>query len=202
MMKLHLIENYFIPATILDLGANNGQWYSVAKKQWPLSEIFSIEANKDCEPYLSELNSNYKICLLAKDNKQYDYYKRISQPDQATGNSIYKELTHFFQEGNYIIESIKGVTLTDLLANRTYDLIKLDTQGSELDIISGGIEIIKRAKGVLIEVSLTQYNLNAPLYDEVIQFMNNLNFKLVEILDESHNHGSNQQDILFLNKNL
>jgi FkbM family methyltransferase len=201
-MKLHLIENYFTPTTILDIGANNGQWYSIAKKQWPSSEIYSIEANKDCEPYLSKLNPNYKICLLAKDNNLYNYYKRLSQPDQATGNSIYKELTHFFQEGNYTIESTKGITLTDLFIDKTFDLIKLDTQGSELDIMSGGIEIIKKAKGILIEVSLTPYNENAPLYNDVIQFMSNLDFEPIDILDESHNHGSNQQDILFLNKNL
>jgi CDP-paratose 2-epimerase len=29
-----------------------------------------------------------------------------------------------------------------------------------------------KAKGILLEVSLTQYNENAPLYDDVIQFMN------------------------------
>ena len=55
----------------------------------------------------------------------------------------------------------------------------------------------KKAKGILLEVSLTQYNENAPLYDEVIQFMNDFGFKIGEILDEQQNHGSHQQDILF-----
>jgi len=55
---------------------------------------------------------------------------------------------------------------------------------------------------MLLEVSLTQYNEGAPLYDDVISFMDNIGFTLKEVLDNSYNHGSHQQDILFINKNL
>ena len=82
-----------------------------------------------------------------------------------------------------------------------FDLIKIDTQGSELDIITGGINLCNKAKGILLEVSLTQYNEGAPLYQEVISFMENIGFIPKVILDEARNHGAHQQDILFLNNN-
>jgi short-subunit dehydrogenase len=116
------------------------------------------------------------------------------------GNSIYKELTQFYSDDQLDIIKKKGIKLDDLFTEDTeFDLIKIDTQGSELDIINGGSKLCSKAKGILLEVSLTQYNENAPLYNDVIQFMNEFGFIKTEILDESKNHGSHQKDILFIN---
>lgn len=200
-MNLSKVQNYFYPYRILDIGANIGQFHILVKQTFQNSYIFSIEASDDCEPYLKQITKNYYIGLLAKDNTEYDFYSR-KDCSTGTGNSIYKELTHFYSEDQLEIIKKQGIRLDDLFTNDTeFDLIKIDTQGSELDIINGGIELCKKAKGILLEVSLTQYNENAPLYDEVIQFMGNIGFTPKEILDEQHNHGSHQQDILFINQN-
>jgi hypothetical protein len=114
---------------------------------------------------------------------------------------MYRELTPFYSDDQIEIIKQCGIKLDDIFTEDTeFDLIKIDTQGSELDIITGGIELCKKAKGILLEVSLTQYNENAPLYDEVIKYMKNIGFIPKDILDESKNHGSHQQDILFLNE--
>jgi FkbM family methyltransferase len=199
-MNLFKVQNYFYPYRILDIGANVGQFHQIAKKTFPESYIFSIEASKECEPYLKQITDHYLITMLAKDNSEYDFYSRKNDPT-CTGNSIYKELTQFYSDDQLDIIKKKGIKLDDLFTEDTeFDLIKIDTQGSELDIINGGSKLCSKAKGILLEVSLTQYNENAPLYDEVIQFMDNFNFKIGEILDEQNNHGSHQQDILFINE--
>ena len=82
----------------------------------------------------------------------------------------------------------------------TYDLIKVDTQGSELDVIEGGKEICKKAKAMLLEVSFNEYNKDAPLSEEVINYMKDFKFKPAAVLGIEMNHGSHQQDILFLNE--
>lgn len=197
MMNLAKVADYFYPYRILDIGANIGQFHEIAKQVFPQSYIFSIEASKDCEPYLMQLTENYYIGLLAKDNATYDYYSR-KDASTGTGNSIYRELTPFYSDENLEVIKEVGIRLDDLFTKDSeFDLIKLDTQGSELDIISGGMELVSKAKGLLLEVSITQYNEGAPLYNEVISYMDNIGFKPVAILDESRNHGSHQQDILF-----
>jgi FkbM family methyltransferase len=201
-MNLAKIVDYFHPHRILDIGANIGQFHKLAKQVFPQSFIFSIEASPDCEPYLKEFTEDYYIGLLAKDNSTYNYYSRKDAPT-GTGNSIYRELTKFYSDDKLDVIKQVGIKLDDLFTEDSeFDLIKIDTQGSELDIITGGMELIKKAKGVLLEVSLTQYNEGAPLYDEVITFMQSINFEVVDILDEARNHGAHQQDILFLNRNL
>lgn len=200
-MNLYKIQEYFLPYRILDVGANIGQFHKLAQSTYPEAFIFSIEASPECEQSLKEITSNYYIGLLAKDNSEYNFFSRKDAPT-GTGNSIYRELTHFYSDDKLEILKQTGIKLDDLFEEDSeFDLIKIDTQGSELDIISGGLNLCKKAKGILLEVSLTQYNEGAPLYDEVISFMQNLGFKAVAILDEARNHGAHQQDILFINEN-
>jgi FkbM family methyltransferase len=199
-MILSNITKYFYPDRILDIGANIGQFHLIAKKSFPSSFVFSIEASKECEDSLKAITDSYYIGMLAKDNSQYKFYKRKGDPT-CTGNSFYKELTEFYSDDQLDIINEEGIMLDDLFEeNSEFDLIKIDTQGSELDIITGGINLCKKAKGILLEVSLTQYNEGAPLYKEVVEFMKGIGFTLTEILDESRNHGAHQQDILFINE--
>ena len=199
-MNLSKITNYFYPDRILDIGANVGQFHSLCKQYFPISYIFSIEASDECESYLKQITDQYYIGLLAKDESDYKFYSLKNNPVN-TGNSIYKELTEHYSDSNLEVINKKGIKLDNLFELESeFDLIKIDTQGSELDIISGGVQLCSKAKGILLEVSLTQYNENSPLYNEVIEFMNNFGFKKVEILDENNHSSVHQQDILFIKK--
>ncbi len=199
-MKLYKVQDYFHPYRILDIGANIGQFHTLAKSIYPEAYVFSIEASPECEQHLKQITDQYYIGLLAKDTLEYDFYSRKDAPT-GTGNSIYRELTHFYSDDQLEIIKQKGIKLDNLFEpDSEFDLIKIDTQGSELDIITGGINLCKKAKGILLEVSLTQYNQGAPLYREVLTFMKEFGFRPEAILDESRNHGSHQQDILFIHE--
>jgi FkbM family methyltransferase len=110
---------------------------------------------------LETFNVDYSICLLSDSEKEVDFYIRKNEP-RCTGNSIYRENTSFYDDDQIIVEKKQTKTLSNLLNNQTFDLIKIDVQGSEIDIINGGLDIIKEAKGILMEVSLMEYNQNAP----------------------------------------
>jgi len=197
-MQLYKINSHFYPYRILDIGANIGQFHQLAKQTFPDSYVFSIEASNECEEYLKQITDQYYIGLLAKDNIDYDFYSRKST-DIGTGNSIYRELTSFYSDEQVKIIKKQGIKLDDLFeADSEFDLIKIDTQGSELDIIEGGINLCSKAKGILLEVSLTQYNEGSPLYGDVVEFMKTIQFTPVEVLDETRNYGGIQQDILFI----
>lgn len=200
-MELYKIQNYFYPYRILDIGANIGQFHLLSKQTFPNAYIFSIEASDECEEYLKQITDQYYIGLLTKDNIEYDFYSR-KNTGTGTGNSIYRELTSFYSDDQVKIIKKQGIKLDDLFENDSeFDLIKIDTQGSELDIIKGGINLCNKAKGILLEVSLTQYNENSPLYDEVISFMGSIDFHPTEEIGYGHHPMTNeliQKDILFL----
>ena len=201
-MSLESIKKYFEPKSILDIGANVGQFYNEIKNIFPNSYYYLIEGSESCEVVLETFNVDYSICLLSDTEKEVDFYIRKNEP-RCTGNSIYRENTSFYDDDQIIIEKKQTKTLSNLLNNQTFDLIKIDVQGSEIDIINGGLDIIKEAKGILMEVSLMEYNQNAPTKEFVYEYMDNLGFKPVELIGNI-NHPLTyeliQQDILFLNK--
>jgi len=200
-MQLDKIKEFIEPKRILDVGANVGGWYSECRPHFPSSYIFSIEANEECEEALKSSNPNYLIALLAKDNKEYDYY--INNTYQSTGNSIYKELTEHYTEANTRIIKKQGTRLDDIFTDEYFDLIKMDVQGAELDIIKGGPKLIQAAHGLILEVAIKEYNEVSPMYDEVVAYLETIGFKQKSILDElMYNNEVYHQDIFFLNENI
>ena len=200
-MNLELVKKYFSPSSILDIGAHVGEFYSLAKSVFPDAEIISVEAEPSCSTELLNVNPNSIIALLAKDNAIYNWYK-TTENSICTGNSIYREISDHFSNEKLIIEERIGVKLSDLFKPNQFDLIKLDTQGSELDIIQGGLDICKAAKGIIIETSINKYNDGAPLYVQVVVFMNSIGFEQKEEIDIFHYGDIFQKDILFIKKGL
>lgn len=200
-MGLDKIKKYFTPKSILDIGANVGQFYSEIKEIFPDSYYFLIEGNEKCEIALQGLGVDYSVSLLSDEVKTVKFYTRTNE-ERCTGNSIYREKTSFYDDNEITIESKETTTLELLLGNEQFDLIKIDVQGSEIDIINGGLDIIKNSKGILMEISLVEYNENAPTKEFVYDFMDKLNFYPAEhIGDINHpiTYELIQQDILFIN---
>jgi FkbM family methyltransferase len=197
-INLELIKKYFYPKNILDIGAHCGEFNAHCKHFFPDSKIISIEGNESCEKDLKNNNCDYKILLLGKENKKVIFYKQKNDL-ACTGNSIYKELTEHFND-DALIKEEKNLKMLDEVFDQTttFDLIKIDTQGSELDILEGGKNLAQKANGILLEVSLEPYNEGAPLYDEVVKYMNSIGFEEKETLDRSTNPP--QLDILFIKK--
>jgi FkbM family methyltransferase len=205
-MHLNLIQKYFNPDHILDIGGHTGEFFSLAKYFFPHASIFIVEGNKDCEPYLEKLNTPYLIRVLGSQKKKTIFYKN-KEDLISTGNSIYREVTPHFSDENLIKEEVQQYTIDTTFKEADFNLIKLDTQGSEIDILKGGERIAKKAKGILMEVSVEKYNEGSPLYNEIVEFMDGYGFVEKETLAEyksvtEYNLKVHQKDILFINKNL
>jgi FkbM family methyltransferase len=163
---------------VLDIGACNGSWSLLVKSIFPEANILMVEANNDKEQILKKIG-NYKIALLSSEaDKEVNYYKSISS--DASGNSIYLENTNYkFIPERRITTTLKLIVPKDA----DYDLIKMDVQGSELDVIKGGLDIIKKSKFLLLELQIFEYNKDAPMLSEVLIFLKKINFDLVDVFD-------------------
>ena len=99
-------------------------------------------------------------------------------------NFYYKERTRHYE--NSIEVKKNTYTLDEVVEdiNKKYDIIKIDTQGSELDIIKGGLKTVKDSSYIIMEVPTLQYNEGSPLFDEIVEYMNNIGFSDHEIIEE------------------
>ena len=186
----------------LDIGSYHGEFTRLLKSIWPHIKVFQFEANNN----LKSINPDATYCCLSDiPNKIVTYYLPQADKVHKTGASYYLELTDYFE--NPII-NLKATTTIDVLSSSidfdgpwdTNGLVKLDTQGSEVDIIKGASRFIKKYNPLLflIECSFIPYNKNAPLASDVIEFMNNIGYKCVDIIDPNRqNNELLQADLLF-----
>jgi hypothetical protein len=79
----------------------------------------------------------------------------------------------------------------------------MDVQGAELDIIRGGLPIVRNSRYLLLELQTHNYNLGAPHFEEVVAFLHGENFAVIDIVDLMYSGDKLiQVDVLFRNKKL
>ena len=204
-MRLNEVNKFIQPESILDIGAHSGQFYGWAKNVWPNVPIFMIEANQVHAEKLKSItqnnHDNYLIAALGDKVRDVTFYTRKDKP-WTEGNSYYKE-HNFWDIPQLVLENkVTLKKLDDLFEDGAkFDIIKIDTQGSEKDIIQGGINLIHNATVLILEVSYIEYNEGAPTATEVTNFLTEIGFEEKISIGE-HYDGDKiiQKDIVFLNK--
>ena len=182
----YLCKMDFEPKNVLDIGAHIGNFTQMCRKVWPLADYYLIEGNEACEPALRYLGEPYFIVLLGdQDGRSVTYYKTTHNV-LNTGNSIYRERTPYYSDEKLISEARVLTTLDTLFLGKgiRFDFAKIDTQGSELDILRGGVETLKNCKFMLLEVSLKEYNEGTPLKDEALGFMRDYGYSKFTVIEQ------------------
>ncbi len=174
-MSLHLVANRIDPSRILDVGANVGAWATEAKRLWPNADIFMVEANKECEGELRKTGFPFQIALLSSKREWRSFFRNKNCPS-CTGASMYQEQTQFYDGENASEEKLPTLTLDEMFPKASFDFIKIDVQGAELDVLKGGKSLVRRSKASLLELSLTEYNIGAPMAAEVAEYCRSIGF--------------------------
>ena len=177
-----LYSKGFNPRYIVDVGCGHGEWTKKTMKYFNSSNYLLFDANEDNKQQLNRLisennNISFKIELLTDDNKDYKFYK------MGYGSSIYKEQTSNMGEVKYIKSKKLSEELPSEIKKTDNNLIKLDTQGSELKILNGLDNFINFFEVIILETSIHNYNKNAPLFNEVINYMKDKNYRLYDLFD-------------------
>lgn len=188
---------------VLDIGAYRGDFTETIKTVWPDAKVRQFEAD---ERQKDKLLPDATIALLGNECKEVDFYTiQDTAYGVTTGSSYYREMTSFYE--NPIVVKKQMVTLDSLLdlnADWNNVLVKLDTQGSELDILAGATEFIDRHKPscMLLECSIKPYNEGAPLIGEVIEYMGGIGYQMYDIVEAKYDNQGDllQMDVLFRRK--
>lgn len=201
---LSLLKDKIQPKIILDVGCGHGEWFLKTNKFFPNSKYILFDGNKHNEKKLSLLKNkykdlDYKICLLSDSIKELKFF------NMGYGSSVYEEKTNFKRDIEYITSSTLNNELKYKKISTNNNLIKLDVQGSEIDILKGLEDYISLFEVIILETSVREYNKNGPLFIDVINFLNEKNYSLYDIFDLKRlglNHSFLVQfDAVFVRKN-
>jgi lipopolysaccharide transport system ATP-binding protein len=66
------------------------------------------------------------------------------------------------------------------------DYIKIDTQGTELEILKGGVEVLKKVRSIEIEVEFNPIYLRQAVFSDVDAFLRNQGFVLWKLNNQVH----------------
>ena len=175
---------------ILDIGACYGHWTRNARQVYPNASytlIEPIEYNIPEETVIHALLSDTEGELVT-------WYEK-----KNTGDSIYKENTGFFKDCE---PDFKITTTLDTLNLGKFDIIKIDTQGSELPILKGGVKTIEGTPVIILEIPFAgEYNKGVPNFAEHIAYMNSIGYAPFDITEHHYVDGYLiQVDIAFVLK--
>ncbi len=189
----------FAPRLIVDIGANSGEWTRTALSVWPKARAILVEPNalhaNALRTLAGALNATVSTDLLgAEDGREVDFH--VMEASSATGSSVFPERSDVART----VERRRLRSLDSLLAGEPADLLKIDTQGYELEILKGAARSLPKAKAVILETSLIEINEGCPLLHEVVAYMYERGFVAFDIL-ETHRRRADaallQIDFLF-----
>ena len=161
---------------ILDIGAYVGSWTEMIKEIYPQAEILMIEPQLNKEETLVRVakkyngSVKYSMSFLGSQSG-----KDVAFFEMEFGSSAFQERSTFPRKK----VQKNTIRLCELLHNFNWgkvDFIKIDAQGYELEILKGATDILRSVECILMEVSLIDINEGAPIFAEVILFMNDKGF--------------------------
>lgn len=180
----------------IDVGCYKGEWTAKLKLIYPDANCYLIDPNNKFKEKLEILGTFYQEVVGQKlEEREFNF----SQNDLAdTGNSLYDENSN----AKFKKQTVTVKPLQDIVPNQTYDLIKMDVQGAELEIIEGSLQLFQNTKFVQLECPVHANNIGAPLFEHYINYMANCNFKVFDIHSFFINGKLMAIDLLFVNKKL
>jgi FkbM family methyltransferase len=189
---------------VIDVGACYGEWSTNIRQIFDNAFILGIDATDwTGNGEFSECNASEICTLYHKDNAEVIFYKTAGR--NCTGDSIYRENTIHYGDNHLVKQVHKTKTLKTLCEKyniTNIDLIKLDTQGSELDILIGLGDLLDTVQFLEIECSIVEWNKGGCSFNDVIKFLEN-KFNIYDIVElhRIYNKDLAQIDVIFQNKN-
>ena len=198
-------QNYQV-TSVFDIGANEGLWTKEWSQQFPNAQFTLFEANPvHTRPKWLDIKHHWISTVLSKPGiDKVDFYCMPNATHWGTGDSYYKEVTPYYEASNSV--ELKATTLDNVVVERILrppQLIKLDTQGSEVDILSGANKTFETVDIVVCEMPIVEYNKGAPTFDIYMNKFSNMGFVPVGIDQDHFSNGVFIQiDMVFIKKHL
>jgi len=197
----------FAPTSVLDVVAYEGNFSRGARQIFREAYILMIDALAEKGPELADIcrevgNADCLIAMLGDREMDASSFFVVNAEIVTdlikTGSSKFKENSNFPIEERTLPQRTLGSVLAD--RDQTFQLLKLDVQGAELDVLRGLGHHLSKVEVILMEISLVNYNKGAPLIDVVLSELSGMGFVVYDIVEERRDLGGRllQIDGLFV----
>lgn len=188
---------------IIDVGAGCGT--NSLLDIYPNLDFVLIEPLGDFEEPLKSIVSgrgartHYSSDILASSKQAIKFFIH----DDKFGSSIKRE---FENSKNSKLVERHSTTLDNLIDQIDFRgpyLIKIDTQGSELEILKGSLITLQFTEAIIVEVSVQDFFVESHSMVELVNFLDENGFRIFDLSDLTYRPSDGflaQLDILFVKK--
>lgn len=197
-------------STIIDVGANQGQFAIASNNKFPNATIISFEPLPEMyEQFKANVNNNPKITIhnmaLGDEEGVIDFYRNEHSHASSALVISDKQKETIPGTSNTTKIQVKVDRLDNVAASWTLKgpvLLKLDVQGYEKKVLLGAPGLLKKIDYLLFETSFVPMYEGEPLFDEMHTFLKEAGFEImgpVGFLEGSDN-SILQMDLLYRRK--
>lgn len=196
--------------TIIDVGANEGQFALKIKLVFPTADIHCFEPLN--EPYKILENRFkddatvhlYKYGIGALDEDKDIFVNNYSPSSSLLemldlhkenfdfAKEVHQERISVRQLDSFFRDNIKGKTL-----------LKIDVQGYEMFVLKGGQNTLQQADVLIIETSFYPLYAGQPLFEDIYEYLSKSGFRYIGNMEQLYSPQSNkvlQADAVFVKR--
>lgn len=176
--------------TVLDVGANEGQFIKVARSLFPESSILAFEPNPGLANQLQVLLSPSRKDALFQtacgpETAMMPLHLAKFSPASSLLPPTSLRIPEFPSVETEEAIQVPVERLDRLVANydsaRGQYLLKIDVQGFELEVLRGAVGILPDVAVVVCEVNMAPFYERQAHFEDIYSFMREQHFKLVDI---------------------
>lgn len=182
------------PRVIFDVGASNSGWSCYIKRILPEAEFYLFEPLIDhCSDYQEflekalEIYPSFKLHKIALGEKTAEITMNVFADSVVSSTAL--DMTNTGVRTTPV--KVQQLTLDDAIATLNLPIpqvIKIDTQGSELSILKGAEKTLPHVDILVLECWLYRgYGPNTPLLTEIVDWLLSYNFRLWDLGDPYRN---------------
>jgi len=187
-------------ATIIDIGANEGQFSDKMRILFPDAFIYAFEP---LPGVFNALNRNFSsdshfksFNLGLGDHKgEFEFSENEYSPSSSFLNMSQNHISHFEEAVKTNRVKVSVEKLDDVFQQMTVQdplLIKMDVQGFEDKVISGGLETLSVARMIICELSFVELYSGQPLFENIYNKLSGLGFVYAGNIEQLRSPQTNQ----------
>ncbi len=195
------------PRTILDVGANRGQFSLLALREAPWASIYAFEPLLEAANCFDRLMGKFDQVkffrtALACDRGVAKMHVSGSSDSSSLLEISSLQMRHFPGTEEVGTEEVPIGALSDFISSEKMvspSLLKIDVQGGELGVLKSATALFPNLDWIYVEASFVQLYEGQPLADEVVAYLAEFGFAIQGVHNVSYAKSGKalQADFLF-----
>jgi FkbM family methyltransferase len=190
--------------TVIDVGANKGQFSLAARYLFPTAMIYAFEPLERARDLYHSVVPGpvrmYDLALGAQAGSATFFIASRADSSSLLAPGKGQELAYgvgLASETIVSVERLETVMAAEALASPV--LLKMDVQGAELDVLQGAASLLPLVQAIYCEVSFVELYERQPMASAIVSFLDDHGFSLRGIFNQSmtRQFGATQADLLF-----